>query len=62
MNAHVEKPKVIATLDGLYVQGPDGFYVPHTPEETHWPIWAGMLPAIVAAWALIAGAAWAWLR
>ena len=60
MNAHT-KPAILATLDGLYVKGPDGFYVPYTPEETRWPICAGIGLPILASWALIAGAAWAWL-
>ena len=61
MNMHVGKPSTIATTDGIFVLDSHGFYVPYTPEETRWPIWLGIGLPVLAAWALIAGAAWVWL-
>lgn len=43
-----------STLDQLirFHEGADYF---REPEETRIPIWAGMIPAMIAAWAILGG-------
>ena len=63
MTAH-SKPRAIATTDGLFILGPDGFYSPHNSEEHYRhrrTIWLAML---LGSWIFVYGlylAAQAWL-
>ena len=58
------KPQTIATLDGIYRLGPDGFYSPYNPEEHYRhrrTIWAALLLACWILTYLLYLAAQAWL-
>lgn len=62
MNAH-SRPIRIATIEGIYVLDPStGFYEPEREEK--WPLWKGLIPAVLAGLALaylLYLAAQAWL-
>ena len=57
MNMHVK----MNVLDRRYYVKRAGHWEPLVEEEKRWPIWLGIGLPVIAAWALIAGAAWVWL-